>query len=150
MIVPEAWTFLKLQSIAPYLNECGTLRNTFSSRKQKFIDQFIKGGEILDTEALNLSRSIVSLQSFGSMFRVSHLAWSIYPATKTFATGWRNEARWLVDLFGVAPRQVASLLKNEQQRQNLLLKVDPRSTFRNNFPGPVTKLFVARQVDQAR
>jgi len=26
-----------------------------------------------------------------------------------------------------------SLLKNEQQSQNLLLKVDPRSTFRNNF-----------------
>jgi len=24
-------------------------------------------------------------------------------------------------------------MKNEQQSQNLLLKVDPRSTFRNNF-----------------
>ena len=27
-----------------------------------------------------------------------------------------------------------SLVKNEQQSQNLLLKVDPRSTFHNNFP----------------
>ena len=30
-------------------------------------------------------------------------------------------------------RQVVSLMKNEQQSQNLLLKVDPRSTFRNYF-----------------
>ena len=30
-------------------------------------------------------------------------------------------------------------MKNEQQSQNLLLKVDPRSTFRNNFLQPATK-----------
>ena len=30
-------------------------------------------------------------------------------------------------------------MKNEQQSRNLLLKVDPRSTFRNNFLQPVTK-----------
>ena len=30
-------------------------------------------------------------------------------------------------------------MKNEQRRQNLLLKVDPRPTFRNNFLQPVTK-----------
>ena len=41
-------------------------------------------------------------------------------------------------------------MKNEQQNQNLLLKVDPRSTFRNNFLQPATKVFVARQVDYAR
>jgi len=29
-------------------------------------------------------------------------------------------------------RQVVSLMKNEQQSQNLLYKVDPRSTFRSN------------------
>ena len=29
--------------------------------------------------------------------------------------------------------QVVSLMKNEPQSQNLLLKVDPRSTFRNKF-----------------
>ena len=41
-------------------------------------------------------------------------------------------------------------MKNEQQSQNLLLKVDPRSTFRNNFLQPATNVFVARQVDHAR
>ena len=39
-------------------------------------------------------------------------------------------------------------MKNEQQSQNLLLKIDPRSTFRNNFLQPATNVFVARQVDQ--
>jgi len=47
-------------------------------------------------------------------------------------------------------RQVVSLMKNEQQSQNLLLKADPRSTFRNNFLQPATNVFVARQVDHAR
>ena len=37
-------------------------------------------------------------------------------------------------------------MKNEQQSQNLLLKVDPRSTFRNNFLQPATNVFGARQV----
>ena len=41
-------------------------------------------------------------------------------------------------------------MKNEQQNQNLLLKVNPRSTFRNNFLQPATNAFVARQVDHAR
>ena len=41
-------------------------------------------------------------------------------------------------------------MKNEQQSQNLLLKVDPRSTFRNNFLQPATDVFVARQVDHTR
>ena len=35
---------------------------------------------------------------FGSMFPVFHLAWLTWPATKTFVAGWRNAARWLVDL----------------------------------------------------
>ena len=34
------------------------------------------------------------------MFPVFHLAWSTWPATKTFVAGWRNAARWLVDLLG--------------------------------------------------
>ena len=46
--------------------------------------------------------------------------------------------------------QVASLMKNEQQSQSLLLKVDPRSTFRNTFLQPATNVFVARQVDRTR
>ena len=41
-------------------------------------------------------------------------------------------------------------MKNEQQSQYLLLKVDPCSTFRNNFRQPATNVFVARQVDHAR
>ena len=40
-------------------------------------------------------------------------------------------------------RQVVCLMKNEQQSQNLLLKVDPHSTFRNNFLQPATNVFVA-------
>ena len=47
-------------------------------------------------------------------------------------------------------RQVVSLMKNEQQNQNLLLKVDPGSTFRNNFLQPATNVFVVSQVDRAR
>jgi len=47
-------------------------------------------------------------------------------------------------------RQVVRLMKNEQQSQNLLHKVDPRCTFRNNFLQPATNVFVARQVDYAR
>jgi len=47
-------------------------------------------------------------------------------------------------------RQVVSLMKNEQQGQNLLHKVDPRSTFRNTFLQPATTVFVARQVDRTR
>ena len=46
--------------------------------------------------------------------------------------------------------QVVSLMKNEQQSQNLLLKVDQRSTFRNTFFQPATNVFVAEQVDRAR
>jgi len=38
-------------------------------------------------------------------------------------------------------------MKNEQQSQNLLHKVDPRSNFRNNFFQPATNVVVARQVD---
>ena len=35
-----------------------------------------------------------------SMLPVFHLAWSTWPATKTFVAGWINAARWLVDLLG--------------------------------------------------
>ena len=45
----------------------------------------------------------------------------------------------MVDLVA---RQVVSLMKNEQQSQNLLLKVDPRSTFRNNFLQPATNVLL--------
>ena len=99
------------------------------------------------------------VSSFWSMFLAFHLAGSICRATKTFVAGWRNAARWLVDLLSVDPRwrhhnkfvawQVESLMKNEQQSHNLLLKVDPGSTLSNNFLQPATNVFVARQVDYA-
>jgi len=37
-------------------------------------------------------------------------------------------------------RQVVSLMKNEQQSQNLLHEVDPRSTLRNKFFQPATNV----------
>ena len=50
----------------------------------------------------------------------------------------------------MSPRQVVSLAKNEQQNQNLLLKVDPRSTFGNKFLQPGINVFVTRRVDDAK
>ena len=38
--------------------------------------------------------------------------------------------------------QVVSSMKNEQQSENLSLKVDQRSTFRNTFLQPATNVFV--------
>ena len=46
--------------------------------------------------------------------------------------------------------QVASLMKNKQQSQNLLLEVDPCSTFCNNFLEPKTNVCIAWQVDHTR
>ena len=46
--------------------------------------------------------------------------------------------------------QVVSSMKNGQQSQNLLLKVDQHSTFRNTFLQPAKNVFVAGQVDRAR
>jgi len=61
----------------------------------------------------------------------------------------------LIDLFArvranLFAREVVSLMKNEQQSQNLLLKGDQRSTFHNNFLQPAKNVFVARQVNSAR
>lgn len=46
--------------------------------------------------------------------------------------------------------QIAGSMKNEPQSQNLLLKLDPRSAFCNNFLQPGTNVFIARQVDHTR
>ena len=46
--------------------------------------------------------------------------------------------------------QVVSLTKNEQEWQNLLLKVDPRSTFSQQLLQPATNVFAAQQIDHAR
>jgi len=59
---------------------------------------------------------------------------------------------WLICLSAskFVARQVVSLMKNEQQSQNLLHKIDQCSTFRYNFLQPATNVFVAQQVDYAR
>ena len=49
-----------------------------------------------------------------------------------------------------ASQQIESLMKNEQQSRNLLLKVEPDSTLSNNFLQPATNVFVARKVHPAR
>ena len=59
---------------------------------------------------------------------------------------------WLI-CFGTCKfvaRQVVILMKNEQQSQNLLLKVDLGSTFCNNFLQPATNVVVAGPVEHAR
>ena len=112
-----------------------------------------RGGEIQDTKALNMSDNFVTLQILGRYFAIFTLRDQLVApghATRIFVGGWGNAERWLVDVLGVDPRQVASLMKNEQQGHHLLLKTDPRSTFRNNVLQPATNIFVARQVDNAK
>ena len=95
-----------------------------------------KGGEIRDTKTLNLSCTIVSLQVLVNVSHF-HVAWSTWPATKTFVAGWRNVAHWLVDL----SRQVVSLMKNEQQSQLY---------FSQQLSSNCNECFCCAQVDHAR
>ena len=75
------------------------------------------GGEIWDTKALNLSRNVVSLQVLGRCIAF-FTSLIILSRNKTFVVaGWRNAARWLVDLFGVDPRQVVSLMKKRATKR---------------------------------
>ena len=55
-----------------------------------------------------------------------------------------QRADWLISsgTSKFVARQVASLMKNEQKNLNLLLKVDPGSTFRNNFLQPATNVLL--------
>ena len=69
------------------------------------------------------------------------------PLTWSFKFVLANQMRVWANLFA---RPVASFMKTEKQIQILLLKVDPRFTFRSNFPQLATNVFVARQVDLAR
>ena len=112
-----------------------------------------KGGEIRDTKILNLSRNIVSLLVLVDVSRFSPCLINL-TRNKNICCGLKKCGA-LIGSFARAranfvARQVVSFMKNEQQSQNLLLKVDPRSTFRNNFLRPATSVFVARQVDHAR
>ena len=112
-----------------------------------------KSAEIQDTKTLNLSRNIVRCK-FWLIFRVFHLARSTWQATKNICCGLKKCGA----LIGWYTRARANLLrdklwvwwKTSNKAKNLLLKVDARSTFRNNFLQPATNVFVARQVDHTR
>jgi len=101
-----------------------------------------KSGEIRDTKTLNLSRNIVSLHVLADAFFTScdqldpqqvHLMW----------VEEIQRAYWLICYSSSKFVRDKRLMKNEQQRQHLLLKVDSHSTFRNNFLQ--TAATVARQ-----
>ena len=91
--------------------------------------------------------------SFGRCFAFFTLRDQLDPQQKYL---WRVEemqrADWLICQYTstFVARQVVSMMKNAQQSQNLLLRVDQRSTFRNNFLERATNVFVARQDDHAR
>ena len=84
------------------------------------------------------SLSVQKLRSnFGRCFAFFTLSDQLDPQQKHFLrVEEMQRADWLIICWGTGKfvaRQVVSLMKNEKQNQNLLLKVDPRSTFRNNF-----------------
>ena len=113
-----------------------------------------KGGEIRDTKTLNLSRNKhCFVASFCRCFPFFTLRDQLDPQQKhLLRVEEMQRADWLIrsGTSKFVARQVASLMKNEQQNQNLLLKVDPGSTFHTNFLQPATNVFVAGQVDRAR
>ena len=78
-----------------------------------------------------------------SITRYTHAKGGEIRDTKTLNLAARNMSKFVA-------RKVEGLMKNEQESQNLLLKVDPRSTFCNKFLQPATNVFVADQVDHAR
>ena len=91
--------------------------------------------------------------SFGRCFPFFTLGNQLDPQQKHLLRVERMQrSDWLICLSAskLVARQVVSLMKNEQQSQNLFHKVDPRSTFCNNFLQPETNVFVAQQVDYAR
>ena len=80
---------------------------------------------------------------------------STHPTETTFVDLLRVEemqrADWMICLVWIQDGGICcELMKNDQQSQNLFLKADPRSTFRNNFLQPAIKVFVARPIDHAR
>ena len=115
-----------------------------------------KGGEIRDTKILNLSPNIVSLQVFADVSRFSPCTINL-SRNKNICCGLKEYSAligWFAwrgsNMAAFVAWQVVSLMKNEKQSQNLLLKVDQRSTFNNNFFQPATNVFVGGQVDGAR
>ena len=83
-------------------------------------------------------------------FRFFNLSRKVAQQKKLLQVGEMQRADWLICLVWIQDKLRAGLMKNEQQSQNLLLKVNPRSSFRNNFLQTATRIFVARQVHHAR
>ena len=86
-------------------------------------------GQFLYTRARFGKDKHCFVSTFESKSRNKNICWGLKKCSALI--GW---------FAGVDPRQVASVIKNEQQSQNLLL----------NFLQTATKIFVARQVDHAR
>ena len=114
-----------------------------------------KGGELRGTKTLNLSRNIVSLQFLGRCFAFFTLR--DLSRNNKICSGLKKCSAligWFAwcgsNMAAFVAWQVVSSMKNEQQSQNLLLKVEQRSNFRNTFLRPAKNVFVAGQVDCAR
>ena len=115
----------------------------------------IKGDEIRDTKNPQFVAQHCFVASFGRCFTFSPYLINL-TRNKNICCGLKK-CDALIGWFARARAKVlhdklptVSLMKNEQwQSQNLLLKVDPRSTFRN-FLKSATNVFVTRQVDHAR
>ena len=123
-------------------------KNTF-----ELVGTVLKGGQIRDTKNSQLVAQHSFVASFGRCLAFFTLHDQLDPQQKhLLRVEEMHRADWLICLYTstFVARQVVSLMKNEQQSQNLLLRADPRSTFRNNFLQPATNVFVARQDDHAR
>ena len=75
--------------------------------------------------------------------KITHIAWVEEMQRADWLVGSGTPSKFVA-------RQVLSLMKNEEQSQNLLLKVDLRSTLRNNFLQPAANVLVVQQVDHTR
>jgi len=109
----------------------------------KFQSEFLeqtstsKGGEMF-TRYKNpqLVAQHCFVASFGRCFPFFTLCDQLDPQQKhLLQVEEMQRSDWLICQCAIkfVSRQVVSLMKNEQQSQNLLHKVDPCSTFRNNF-----------------
>ena len=98
-----------------------------------------------DAKTFNLSSNIVSMQNMVDVSRFSPCLINLI-RNKNICCGLKKCGAligWFARARANLLRDKLSLMKNEQQSQILLVKVDPRSTFRNNFLQPATNIFVA-------
>jgi len=108
-----------------------------------------KGGEIRDTKNPQLVAQNCFVASFGRCFSFFTVRNQLVAQQEhLLQVEEMQRSDWLIcqSASKFVVRQVVSLMKNEQQSQNLLHKVDLHSTFRNNFSNnflqPATNVFV--------